>query len=180
VTESTVIAIIAGVAAVALIGLVVVGLVLWRRTVRSELQRLLGSRGAVDSALRTVERVVSALADGSEGDLVTFALDEDAEDRRALGEVAAQMRIQRDELAMQALPKSLREVAEALGAAAGALAEQTERTGASEGVAVLDALASIDFGSVRTQLLRADVSMRERAERYGVDEAALYGGGMYI
>lgn len=179
-TESTLIAIIAGVAALALIGLAITGLVLWRRSMRRELQRLLGRREAIQSALRTVERVVSSLADASDGDLVAFALDGDAEDRRALGEVASQMRIQRDELAVQALPKSLHESADALGEAAGALADQTERTGVVEGVEVLNALAAIEFSSVRTQLLRADVAVRELAERFGVDEAAVYGGGMYI
>jgi len=180
VTDNTLIAIIAGTAALALIGLAIAGFVLWRRSVKQELQRLLGRREAVYSALRTVERVVRSLADASDGDLVAFALDGDAEDRRALGEVASQMRIQRDELAVQPLPKSLHESADALGAAAGALADQTERTEAVEGVEVLDALAAIEFSSVRTQLLRADVAVRELAERYGVDEVAFYGGGMYI
>jgi hypothetical protein len=180
VTSNTLIAIIAVVAALALVGLAVVGFVLWQRSMKQELQRLLGRREAIHSALRTVERVVSSLAEASDGDLVTFALDGDAEDRRALGEVAMQMRIQRDELEAQALPKALHESADALGAAAGALAEQTERTETVEGVEVLDALAAIEFSSVRTQLLRADVAVRELAERYGVDEAAFYGGGMYI
>lgn len=177
---STLIAIIAAAAALALVGLAVVGIVLWRRSMKRELQRLLGRREAIHAALKTVERVVSSLADASDGDLVAFAQDGDVEDRRALGEVASQMRIQRDELAVQPLPKALHESADALGAAAGALAEQTERTEAVEGVEVLDALAAIEFSSVRTQLLRADVAVRELAERYGVDEAAFYGGGMYI
>lgn len=179
-TDDTLIAIIAGAAALALIGLGIAGLVLWRRSMKRELQRLLGRREAIYSALRTVEAVVSSLAGASDGDLVAFALDGDVEDRRALGEVASQMRIQRDELAAQALPKALHESADALGAAAGALADQTERTEAVEGVEVLDALAAIEFSRVRTQLLRADVAVRELTERYGVDEAAVYGGGMYI
>jgi len=180
VTDTTIIAVIAGAAALALVVLAIVGLVLWRRSMRRELQRLLGRREAIHAALKTVERVVSSLADASDGDLVAFALDGDVEDRRALGEVASQMRIQRDELATQALPRALHESADALGEAAGALADQTERTEAVEGVEVLDALAAIEFSHVRTQLLRADVAVRELAERYGVDEVAFYGGGMYI
>ena len=179
-TDTTLVAIIAGAAALALVGLAIVGIVLWRRSMKRELQRLLGRREAIHAALRTVERVVSSLADASDADLVAFALDGDVEDRRALGEVASQMRIQRDELAAQALPKALQESADALGEAAGALAEQTARTEAFEGVEVLDALAAIEFSGVRTQLLRADVAVRELAERYGVDEVAFYGGGMYI
>jgi hypothetical protein len=180
VTDSALIGLIAGAAAVALAGLAIGGVFLWRRSVKRELQRLLGRREAVQSALRSVERVVSALAEASDGDLVAFALDPDAEERRTLDEVAAQMRIQRDELAVHPLPKSLLECAEALEAAAGVLATQTEDTGAIEGVEVLDALAAIELGSVRTQILRADVALRELADRYGVDEAAVYGGGLYI
>lgn len=178
--DSVLIAIIAGGAALAVVLLGGVGVVLWRRSVKRELVRLLAASEAVHSALKSVENVVSRLAAASDGDLVAFALDGETEDRRVLGEVASQTGIIAQELAGRGLPSALAECADALEHAAAALGEQAEMTLEVDGVEVLDALATIQLNEVREHLAHADGVLRALSDRYHLESAAVYGGGLYI
>lgn len=139
----------------------------------------MGRREAIQAALKVVERVVADLAGSDVEGLLAFA-GEDSEERRAVGEVAARMRIEASELADLALPKSLWGLADRLGEAAGELAEQAGRVGEASGEGVLDALAELDLSQVRAALDAADSEMGSLSARYGVTDAAVYGGGLYI
>lgn len=164
----------------AVAGLVVFGLFLWRRTVKRYLVGLIGRREGVRAGLKSLEGVVSGLAACSDGELVAIALDQETEERRALGEIASQMRIAAEDLATMALPKHLVDVANELSDAAELVWEQAEAVVKGEGVEVLDALAAIDLAAVRRHLTNADIGMADLQKQYKVDEQAVYGGGLYI
>ncbi len=165
---------------VALAAIVVLGVVLWRRTVRRYLIGLIGRREAVLAGLAALEKGVADLAAMDDGAMIAFALDENAEERRALDEVAHRMHIAAEELATMALPEVLIDAANDLSDAAELLWEQAEAIAHGNGVAVLDAIAAIDLESVTRFLVSADRRIAALCERYKVDDPSVYGGGLYI
>jgi hypothetical protein len=126
-----------------------------------------------------VDGVVATIAGGSVSDLLAFA-EPSSDERSAVAEVASRMRIQAGELADLALPKRLWPLADALGAAATGLADAAAGVGESEGEAVLDALAVLDLRPVRSALASAEEHIGVLAQEYGLTDASVYGGGLYI
>jgi len=180
VTQGVTIALIVVVALLAVAGLGVVGIFLWRRTVRRYVVTLIGKREGVQAAFKTVESLIGTLSKATDGELVAFALDASAEERKTLEEVAQQMAILSDELATMPLPKDLYDAANELADAAKELMRQTGGLTGKEGVEALDALGEIDLGRVRTHVDEGVRLLGEQAERYDVDDTAVYGGGLYI
>lgn len=152
----------------------------WRRMVKRHLVQLIGKREGVRAGLASIERVVAGLAQSSDGELVAIALDPDAEERRALAEIASRMRIAAEDLATMALPKQLIDAANDMSDAAELLWEQSEAVVAADGVGVLDALAAIDLAPVRRFLSDADAGIAALQAEFHVDEQVVYGGGLYI
>lgn len=158
---------------------VVLARLAWRRQVRMFIVDLLGRMEAIGAGLKTVDAVVGTLSRGSVPELLAFA-QEGSEERRAVAEIAARMRIETSELADLALPKTLWRLADRLGAAAAALAEQAGGVGDSAGEAVLDTLLLMDLLPVRTSLQEADAEIVALSGKYGLADSAVYGGGLYI
>ena len=179
-SQSLMIAIIIGVALIAIASLVVGGLFLWRMTVRRYVVTLIGKRAGIEAAYRTIETLVTSLAAATDGELVAFALDSTAEQRKTLEEVAEQMAILGDELATMPLPKHLRDSADVLADAADELTRQAGALTGKEGIEALDALAAVDVARVRQYVDTGIAALSELAERYDVDDTAVYGGGLYI
>jgi hypothetical protein len=166
--------------AIALIeGTVLVARYAWRRQIGRYLVGLMGRREAVASGIKAIDSVVLQLSQSDVETLLAFA-GEDSPERQAIAEIAGRMRIEASELADLALPKVLWPLADALGTSATQLAEQLTGVGESEGEAVLDALAALDLGEVRSTLATADAEIARVAEQYDVTDAAVYGGGLYI
>jgi HD-like signal output (HDOD) protein len=180
VSQGLVIAIIVVVAVLVVAGLVVAGLFLWRRSIRRYIAVLIGKRAGVGAALKTVEQLVAALAEASDGEMIAFAVDASAEERKTLEEVAEQMAIVADELATMPLPKQLWDAANALADAATALTRQTGALSGKEGIEALDALSDVDLVKVRSHFDDGVAYLAEQAEHYDVDATAVYGGGLYI
>ncbi len=168
------------VAVLAIAGLVIGGMFLWRRTVRRYVVTLISKREGVQSAFRIVETLMGKLLVMSDGELVAFALDPTAEERKTLEEVGEQMGILADELATMPLPKRLWDSANALADAARELKRQTAGLNGKEGIEALDALSSIDLAKVRVHVEAGVALLGEQAERYELDDTAVYGGGLYI
>ncbi len=179
-SQQVTIALIVVVALLAVAGLVVAGVFLWRRTVRRYIVTLIGKREGVQAAFKTVENLVDTLSKATDGELVAFALDPSAEERKTLEEVAEQMSILSDELATMPLPKHLIDAANELADAAKELLRQTGGLTGKEGIDALDALGEVDLGRVRTHVEEGIRLLGESAERYDVDDTAVYGGGLYI
>ena len=171
--------IVAAVALVLIAATVVLARLAWRRQVRSYTVGLMGRREAIGAALKTIESVIGTLAQGSVPELLSFTA-EGSEERRAVSEIGDRMKIEVAELADLALPKKLWPLANALGAAASALGEESGRVGEAEAEAALDALASLDLGGVRTALDEADGYISAVSTEYDLTDPSVYGGGLYI
>ncbi len=179
-SQTLVIVFIVVAALIAVSGLAVASFFLWRRTVRRYVVVLISNRERVRSSLGIVERLVSALAGASDGDLVAFALDTTSDERKTLGDIGERMAFLTEELATMPLPKHLWDAANELSDAAGLLGAQTSTFAGKEGSEALDALAGIELAKVIGHIEAADVHLSELAERYGVADTAVYGGGLYI
>jgi hypothetical protein len=180
VSQTVVIVLIVVAAVAAVAGLVIGSLFLWRRTVRRYVVVLISNRERVSAALAIVEQLVTVLAGASDGDLVAFALDTTSDERKTLEEIAERMGFLTEELATMPLPKHLWDAANELSDAAGLLGAQTGALAGKEGTEALDALAGIDLAKVIGHMEAANAQLGEMAERYGVADTAVYGGGLYI
>lgn len=163
--------------AVALAG----GWYLYHSQQRRSVVRLVGARESIRCADEALESVLDHLASADDEVLTSFASDANHEDRRALHELASKMRITGEDLAGLALPRSAWAAATLLERAAFRISEEAGRVGEpSDPLAVLEALAAVDTGAVRQARKTADVELDALRERYGVEETAVYGGGLYI
>lgn len=172
--------IIIGVVAAALIVLtLVLSRFAWRRQVRRYLVGLLGRREAIDAALKTLHGVVGQLAKSTVHELVALTA-ADSEERRTFTEMASRMRIEAAELGALPLPKRLWTLADALGSAATALADQAGRVGDASGETALDALVAFDLSPARASLADADAAIAELSGLYDLTDPSVYGGGLYI
>ncbi len=153
----------------------------WRRTVRRHLVKVVGRREGVVASRRTLEAIVRHLADEDDSRLTFFAEHPESEDRRALAETASRMAIAAEELDTMPLPQPLWPAAEALADVAFVVGEEAGRVGESDDVGTVFAgLELTDLDRVERVFEVADARVREACERYDLDEASVYGGGLYI
>lgn len=153
----------------------------WRNIVRNQLVKVVGRREGVHASRRTLEAVVRHLADEDDARFTYFATHPESEDRRVLVETANRMRLAADELDTMPLPQPLWRAAEGLADAAFVVAEEAGRVGESDDPEVVfDALARIDLDRLERVFSAADGYVRDACERYDLDEASVYGGGLYI
>lgn len=154
---------------------------LWFRASRRYLVGLVGRRENIMASRRSLENVVQHLVELSDEELLAFAEDPESVDRKALAEVTARMRILADELWTIPLPKRLWPVGEALGDIAATIADEAGRiTDLMDADEVLAGLAAIDLAAVGTEFERAEALVDEACSHYHVEDAAVYGGGLYI
>lgn len=154
---------------------------LWHRFSRRYLVALIGRRENVLASRRTLEAVIRHLADEPIEALLEFAGDPESVDRKALHEVTQRMALLSDDLWTMPLPSRLHPVGEALGDAAASISEEAGRVGELMGTDdVLEALQKIDLARVQQDSDRAESLVEEACEYYDVQEAAIYGGGLYI
>ena len=170
----------------ALVVLALLAAVVWvtfgrRAVLRRYLVFLVGRRESVRASLRTLEAIVRHLVDESDESLAEFATDTASADRRALMEVGDRMRMILDELDTRSLPSRLIRPAEELADAAYVIAQESGRI--KDNMApdqVLEALGEVNLTSVAAQMREADEWLDDACQEYGVEDAAVYGGGLYI
>lgn len=162
-------------------GALVGGWFLYRRQIRRSVVRLIGARESIRAAAEGLEKVLDHLAAAEDETLAEFASHNEHEDRKALHEIATRMRVAGEDLAGLALPKSAWSSATLLERAAFRISEEAGRVGdRTDPVAVLEALAAVDTAAVRQARRTADTELDALRERYGIEDAAVYGGGLYI
>ncbi len=174
--------IIAGVGILLIItGAVVLGAVWWRWRVRRYVIRLVGWCEGTQSAYRGLEEVATRLAGATDAELIEFASDSTHLDRKALVEIATQQAIADEELETVALPKRLWAIGANLAAAARAVSREASRVGEDAGPdAVLEGMGRIDLGSAALAVTGAAQALHGVCEELGVEDRAVYGGGLYI
>jgi len=163
---------------VAVLGGVLLG---WRAFTRRRLLGLLVKAEAVEAAAQGLADVLGRLAEADDEVLAEFASDPESSERRALHEVSMRATMLADELDRMPLPRGLVVLAEELGDAAYMVASQASAVGDDHsGEQALDDLSTIDLGAVRGYTKRARLSLTEACEAMGLDETAVYGGGLYL
>jgi len=174
------IVLVAGVIALAA-GATLGGIYAYRAAERRLLLQLVRSREGLEFVRQALGDSLVRIAEGSEQELRVFADDPDSVERRALAEVASRARLLADELDVTALPKSLIPAGEALADAAFVIAREAGRVGEdAAGDAAIEALGCIDLEAVE-QYYRAAVSaVRSACETCGLEDSAVYGGGLYL
>ena len=170
---------------VSVLVLVVLGYFLYRFVRYTVERRLIGGMvpkmQSVEAARRSMETVMTHLAEDTDEALLEFAKSPESMDRVALAEVEQRMRLLRDELDQTSLPDDVIPVAVALADAAHVIAEEAGRVTDSMGPdAALSALAAIDLGLMADQVVSASMVLKSACEEYRIEDAAVYGGGLYI
>lgn len=160
---------------------VVLGVVGWRAYRRRMLLRLLVRAEAVQAAGIALRDTVARLAGASDEEIQLFAEDPNSVERKALGEVHSRAAILYDELDRMTLPPSLVPVAEALADAAYATFEQSGCVRDEDiGAVALDHLTDIQLERVRTYSMKARTLVAGACDVCGLDDTAVYGGGLYL
>ncbi|MFU8890181.1 MAG: hypothetical protein ACNA76_00790 [Anaerosomatales bacterium] len=172
----------AGVAALLLtVGAYFGGRLAYRRMSRRYLVQVIGRREGVLASQRTLEAVVRHLADEDDEKRESFASDPDDEDRKSLYEISRRMEIATEELDTMPLPRSLWPAAMTLADAAYIIGQEAGRVGETAGTAdAIASLAAVDITRASEAFDAADAKVKEASERFELDEAAVYGGGLYI
>lgn len=175
-----IIALVAGVLVV-LAGLVVGGVFGWRAYVRRVLLRLVVRMEAIEAAGQALIETVSRLAASDDEVLAEFAQDPESSERRALHEVANRAHMLSYELDRMPLPHSLVPLTEALADAAVVIDREAARVQDPHiGPSALEALSSVDLGAVGAYMTSARESLKEASAEHGLDDTAVYGGGLYL
>lgn len=174
------IAIGAGIVALIAAG-VAAGVLAYRAAEERYVMRLVQWREGVDFVRQALGDSMGRLAEGSDAELRDFAENPDSAERRALHEVATRARMLADELDVTPLPKSLTSTADSLADAAYLIAREAGRvTDEVRGDAALEALGRIDLDAVETYYRAALNAVTAVCEAHGIDESAIYGGGLYL
>lgn len=153
----------------------------FRRTMRHFLVGLISSREQILASRRTLEAVMRHLADEPDEALLAFAADSRNEDRRVLREISSNMRLLRDDLDTRRLPRRLHPVATALADVAHLLAQEADKiTKEMSAEEVLEQVGEIDLRLVSSHYDMAAGALEAVCEEYEIEEAVVYGGGLYI
>jgi hypothetical protein len=164
-----------------LAGLTIAAVFAWQSTERRYALRLVGLGEGVDFVRQALADSLGRLAEGTDQELTAFADNPDSIERRALHEVAMRAHLLADELDAMALPRSVVPAADALADAAYLIAKEAGKVhDEALGDEAYEALSSIDLEAVETYYGAAMAKIEELAEACGLEDAAVYGGGLYL
>jgi hypothetical protein len=162
-------------------GVLVAGVLAYRSAEERMVLRLVRWREGVDFVRQGLGDSLGRLAEGSEAELRAFADDSGSAERRTLHEVASRARLLADELDSTPLPGSLIHTADALADAAYLIGREASRIPDDMvGDAALDALGCVDLDAVETYYRAAIAAVKQVCQACGVDDSAVYGGGLYL
>lgn len=153
----------------------------WNAYQRRILLRLLARAEAVDAAVQAIEDSMARLSIAGDDDLMVFAQDPDSVERRTLHEVSGRAEMLRDEFDTMRLPPAHRPLADGYADAAHLIAREAGCvTDADIGEVALEKLASMDLTKVRAYTRQAKARLVEACSDAGLEDTAVYGGGLYL
>ena len=153
----------------------------WHYVERRILLRLVVRAEAVEAAAQALEDTFKRLEDADKDEMKQFKNDPDSPERRALHEVEGRAELLRDELDQMPLPASLIPLAEALADAAFLIAREAGCVTDSDlGSAALKKLKSLDLEEVRAYVAQAHARVSATCAVFGLEDTAVYGGGLYL
>ncbi|TLM98633.1 MAG: hypothetical protein FDZ75_01920 [Actinobacteria bacterium] len=160
---------------------VALGVLGWRGYRRRALLRLVVRLEGVEAAGQALLDVVTHLAGASDEELEAFADDADSVDRHALDEVRARASLIADEIDHMPFPASLIPAAEHLADAAFVTAREAGRVGPlAFGPDALERLGDMDLALSRAYVRQARTSVLRACQACGLEDTAVYGGGLYL
>lgn len=170
------------VGAVVLVGvLVAAGWYGWREYERKLLLRLMGRLEAIEAAAQALIDAIGRLSEAPDDELEAFTEDANAPERRVLAEVRQRAHILYDELDHMSLPGRLVPIAEATADAAFVVAREAGCIEETDlGAQALDKLAQIDLEAVTGYVARARTTLGAMCAVCGLEDTAVYGGGLYL
>jgi hypothetical protein len=150
------------------------------RRLRRALVALVGRKESLLAAERALKGLLIALCDAPDAALERFACDPTSEDRRAFGDLADRMAILADELSRVEHPSVLDPMVEQMVACAREMAEAAASAAGRGPIEALDAVSAVDLGTISAHVRETDARLHALATAHGVDDPAVYGGGLYI
>ncbi len=158
-----------------------IGRQVWVSRARRQAVVLYGRAQGVAQAIRSLDEIMTRLAESDDATLGAFLNDAESDDRRALIELGHRMGIVADDVEHTALPKTLWGIADELESIARWLGEEAGRVGdADTPEAVLDAVQRIGLRDIEARFEHAASELDAQMRSLGVKEASVYGGGLYI
>lgn len=153
----------------------------WRAFERQQLLMLIGRLEAVEAAAQALTDSIRRLSEAADDELQAFADDPTAPERRVLAEIQGRARILCDELDHIALPGRLVPIAEAIADAAYVVNQQAACiTDTDTGEQALSKLADVDIEAVTGYVARARTTLGAMCAVCGLEDTAVYGGGLYL
>ena len=153
----------------------------WRAYTRRLVLRLVVRAEAIEAAGQALLDAVGRLASADDETLAEFATDPESPERRVMHDVSTRAHMLAYEIDRMPLPRSLVPVAEALADAAVVIDREASHVqDPHEGHSALDALTNIDLEAVRAYLASAHMRLTEECVTHGLDDMAVYGGGLYL
>lgn len=145
------------------------------------LLQLLVQAENVEAGARTLSELIGQLADAEDEVLEHFADDHDAVERRVLQELAQRLGVTADELDMMPLPAHLVPVGSALADAAYLISTEAGRIREDDrGDDVLVHVGEVDLAAVKGYAGKARGMIHAACLEYGLEDTAVYGGGLYL
>ena len=168
-------------AVLAIAGVATSVFLVWKASQRRSALGLVARREGVDFVRQALADSLGRLAEGTDDELRIFADNPDSSERRAGMEVASRSALLADEIDATAFPKSLLPAATALGDVAYLIVRESAKVQAGmKGDSALEALGSIDLEAVETYYRAALVAVEDACESCGLQDANVYGGGLYL
>ena len=161
--------------------LVVLAFLGWRAWERRLLLKLVVRAEAADAVGAAFYDIVKSVSDAQAADFDAFVSDPNSTERRALAEVRERSRLMVEELDHLALPRRFVRVAEALADAAHVVVDEVdtvEEAVAGEEPGAL--LMAVDLSRVRAYAQRARLLLTDACKELGLEDTAVYGGGLYL
>jgi len=153
----------------------------WKHLERRIVLRLLARAEAVEATAQALEDTVERLNSAGKDEKASFTKDPDSSERRALHEVQGRAQLLQDELDLMPLPKSVVPLAESLADAAYLTAREAGRiTDEDVGRAATQKLKGLDLELVRAYAAQAHARVSATCEEFGIEDTAVYGGGLYL
>lgn len=161
--------------------LAVAGFFGWQAYRRRLLLRLVVKAEAVDALAAALVESITRLSEASDEDLERFASDGESSERRALHEIAFRGGLLAEELDRMPLPPSLEPPATALADAAYLVGSEASKvTDDQLGSEALEALAAIDLARIQAYQRKGRAILGTTCDVCGLDDTAVYGGGLYL
>jgi len=153
----------------------------WRSYERRQLLRLIGRLEALEAAAQALVDAMGRLSESADDELEAFAADSGSPERRVLVEVGSRAHMLHDELDHMPLPRRLVPVAEGIADAAFVVAREAGCvTDADVGDTALEKLSRIDLAAVIGYTAQARTRLGAMCAVCGLQETAVYGGGLYL